>query len=1382
MADHPTIARSASVGLRLGLVAGILLGVACGDDGPTQPTGRTQVSKVTVTAKRVVLAPGDTVTLIAQVFNQNGAVLPTEAVTWSSSTAAVAGVDTKGLVSADSVGATTITATARGVNGSVDVLVQPSVVCACLEVFDSTEVALVSRDDTTGIYVFRIIHGPPPVIDSGTILAGAEDGGYLRKVLQTTTTGDLITVLTTTAYVEEAVRDGAFATTVLSGEETGEAVPGGVWWGPWKTTHLAPGVATTQANLCCSLDGLALNLKFGTQLTGTVSFTIREGEIVFDPRIDLQARFGFFRLESFHAIFRGDLGLNLDVYEIKITGACCAASDSVQQKLQKESVTFITQQRPFAGFIGPMPIVGRVIKRLKLEITPTVSASAVFTGTFRTGFGVTAGARYAHGAGWSPVSGSSSYFEATAPVFEALVGSAGLKIAVVPELFVEFYGVGGPFLNLEPFAQADATVVVRFSGTPTPVAMDWETKVELGLNLNLGLRLSLLGLTNLEAAFAIPLIRPYRLVQGYSDGPLVIRTVTTGQDPPTKYQLRLAPAFTPLNPPFGRDHATSTQRVDSIGINDTVTLQDIRSGPVYPHLVRLTGIQGNCTATNGNPDTVIVRSGLLLATVGSGPTDTVFTVDCIPLGDLTVRTATLGPDAPARYRVSVARRDTVGVGRGDPPITIGVPSAASDTTLEDFIPANPRNSATGLHAVTLDPGRRNCAAARPETIPVVIQSGDTVTARFEVRCVRRGFVRLRPITLDPDPWLTDTIRYQPRMIPVDPQDSLDSPPAPVAAGDSALVDGLIPLYGASGATGDYGVALTNAPNRCRELAGFARQVTVFPGDTAFAEFAVQCVERLHIITRTSGPGTDLNGFDVVLDHGDGTADTVHTGLNDTLPLAGVAPGTHAIRLADVETSCIAPGSTDVVVSGTDSTQVVLGVGCPAPSPPTGLALAFRDASRIDLTWKPAGPDSVIGSYNVYRNGALHASVTDTTFGDAGLPPFTAFTYAVSAVNRAGLEGARTLPLTARTRDATPPGAPAGLAATAASGTRINLAWQAAGDPETGVTGYRIYRDGAAVGTATALQFADNGLSPSTTYSYEVSALNGDGLEGPRSTGASATTLDVTPPTSPTGLIATAVGTNLIDLTWLPADDPESGILRYEIIRDGAPVGSTAGTSFSDGNLHPARTYSYVGVAVNGAGLAGAPSQVASATTGSGPSSPSAPANLLATPVSTSRIELTWSAATDPESGIARYLIFRDGALIDSTTALGFSDTGLEPATTYRYLVSAVNGDGIEGPPSAPAEATTPPESATGDLVVHTVTTGRHIPDSFKVEVTGGAFHEKRPIAPTGTEVFPGLLPGTYSVRLKAGEKCSVTGDNPRDIAVTGGGQAETTFTVRCGRE
>ena len=88
----------------------------------------------------------------------------------------------------------------------------------------------------------------------------------------------------------------------------------------------------------------------------------------------------------------------------------------------------------------------------------------------------------------------------------------------------------------------------------------------------------------------------------------------------------------------------------------------------------------------------------------------------------------------------------------------------------------------------------------------------------------------------------------------------------------------------------------------------------------------------------------------------------------------------------------------------------------------------------------------------------------------------------------------------------PPATPTGLAATALNATQIKLTWSAV----TGATGYRVERspDGSTgwtqVGSSATASFTDSSLTPSTTYFYRVSALNGPS-SSPPSTTASATT-------------------------------------------------------------------------------------------------------------------------------------------------------------------------------------------------------------------------------------------------------------------------------------
>src|SRR5207248_6346726 len=117
-------------------------------------------------------------------------------------------------------------------------------------------------------------------------------------------------------------------------------------------------------------------------------------------------------------------------------------------------------------------------------------------------------------------------------------------------------------------------------------------------------------------------------------------------------------------------------------------------------------------------------------------------------------------------------------------------------------------------------------------------------------------------------------------------------------------------------------------------------------------------------------------------------------------------------------------------------------------------------------------------------------------------------------------------------DTTPPSVPTGLRATAVSSSQINLSWTASSD-NVGVSGYRVFRNGAQIATTSATSFTNQGLSPSTTYSYAVAAFDAAGNLSAQSSPANATTPappDTTPPSVPTGLTASAVSSSQINLS------------------------------------------------------------------------------------------------------------------------------------------------------------------------------------------------------------------------------------------------------------
>jgi chitodextrinase len=340
--------------------------------------------------------------------------------------------------------------------------------------------------------------------------------------------------------------------------------------------------------------------------------------------------------------------------------------------------------------------------------------------------------------------------------------------------------------------------------------------------------------------------------------------------------------------------------------------------------------------------------------------------------------------------------------------------------------------------------------------------------------------------------------------------------------------------------------------------------------------------------------------------------------------------------------------------------------------------------------------------------------TGTTFTDPGLAASTTYRYQVRAVDAAGNLSAYSSIATATTPaggDTTAPSAPTGLSATAFSSTRVDLAWTASTD-NVGVTGYRVERcQGAGctnftqVGTPTATSFSDIGLAASTTYRYQVRAVDAAGNLSTYSSIATATTPaagDTTAPSAPTGLTATAISTTRIDLSWTASTD-NVGVTGYRVERcqgsgctTWAQVGTPTATTFSNTGLVANTTYRFRVRAVDAAGNLGAYSSIVNrATLAPDTTAPTAPTALTATAISTTRIDLGWTASTDAV-GVTGYRVERcqgagctTWAQVGTPTATAYSDTGLTGSTTYRFRVRATDAAGNLSAYSAIATATTP---------------------------------------------------------------------------------------------
>ena len=425
-----------------------------------------------------------------------------------------------------------------------------------------------------------------------------------------------------------------------------------------------------------------------------------------------------------------------------------------------------------------------------------------------------------------------------------------------------------------------------------------------------------------------------------------------------------------------------------------------------------------------------------------------------------------------------------------------------------------------------------------------------------------------------------------------------------------------------------------------------------------------------------------------------------------------------------------------------------------PHPPADVAAsdgAFCD--YVTVTWADMAVELnyiVLRQNGVTLDTLAILAANTTAYNDATAEPGTVYEYAVIAQNPCG---AATSAFTPGSRK-TIPGGVSGLSVSGGTScTVVVIEWSDTGSE----TGYRIYRNGAAIGTVAAntTRFEDGGpLTPGERYGYSVLAFNacGDGARSAVDTGFTHTV-----PPQVTGVAIPDTSCTEIRIFWTPVADAG----HYAVYRDNMFLTTVDDSSMEQGYADAAASpgnhvYSIAAVNICGEG------QWSVAVTGFRTTVPAVAEGFTAGDgVSCACVPLQWQ---DGGTETAYRVLRMRGGHTDTlatlpANAIAFNDSSATGGVVYSYAVQGVNVCGASANAVDNGFIATPPTVIPASVVASSNQCGRVWVawtygssagvDSFVVKRDGVRLGAVRVPAAQGTQSFTHWTsaqePGQYTV-------------------------------------
>ncbi len=351
---------------------------------------------------------------------------------------------------------------------------------------------------------------------------------------------------------------------------------------------------------------------------------------------------------------------------------------------------------------------------------------------------------------------------------------------------------------------------------------------------------------------------------------------------------------------------------------------------------------------------------------------------------------------------------------------------------------------------------------------------------------------------------------------------------------------------------------------------------------------------------------------------------------------------------------------------------LLPTNCTIPTAPTGVSATAVSGSQVNLSWTASTASCSVG-YSVFRSttsgftpssaNQIASGIFATTFSDIMAAPATTYFYVVEGLDPAGSSGPSN---------------------------------QASATTGPAITGIAINAGGPAVSPF----LADEDFNGGTTINH-ANTINTSGVTNPAPAAVYQTAhvgnFNYTIPGFAAGSSQT------VRLHFAETFFTAAGMRTFNVSINGTQVltnfdiFATAGAQNKavieqfTANANSSGQYVILFTSVINQSLVSG----IEITSGAACTAPSTPSGLGATAISSSQINLSWTASTS--SCAVSYNVFRSttsgftpstsNQIASGVSGTSFSDTGLAASTTFFYLLEATNSGGTSGP-SNQASATT----------------------------------------------------------------------------------------------